>query len=347
MRLKYIASAAIGALMTLGSVASAETVINYNNFLPPTHFTWDVMKDWAAQVEEKSEGRLKIAFTAKSVAPPPKILDAVRKGAADAGFMANVFAQKFAPGTGVSMTPWIHRGDAEAAGVALWQVYNKYFMEHDKWKGVELLGLFHFANANLCSVDGAPLENVAALKERKLWALPGTTADLMKELDIAVVSGPAVQIQELVSRNVVDAYSGLTYDSIDKFGAGPYTKFCIDFEAAPTSTNFSHFISSKVWKTLSAEDQQVLRDLSGEHLARMMGRAINAAQAKSKEKLIADGVQVLAASAELEAGMKEASVPVIERWMTSVEGYGVDSAAALQEVRDLTKQLTEELAASN
>ena len=182
MKLKHLMATALGSFLAFGNIASAETVINYNNFLPPTHFTWDVMREWAAQVEEKSEGRLKIAFTAKSVAPPPKILDAVRKGAADAGFMANVFAQKQAPGTGFSMQPWVHRGDAEAAGVAAWEVYNKYFKEHDSWKGVELLGLFHFAASNLCSVDGAPLETVDDLKARKIWALPGTTANLIPSL---------------------------------------------------------------------------------------------------------------------------------------------------------------------
>ena len=151
MTFKGLIAAAAGACMVLASTAKAETTINYNIFVPPSHFMWDVMRDWAAQVEDASGGDLKIAFTAKSVAPPPKILDAVRSSAADAGFMANVFSQKFAPGTGVSMQPWIHRGDASAAGVALWRVYNKYFLEHDNWKGVELLGLFQFANANICN----------------------------------------------------------------------------------------------------------------------------------------------------------------------------------------------------
>ncbi|MEM6939356.1 MAG: TRAP transporter substrate-binding protein DctP [Pseudomonadota bacterium] len=339
--------AAVGSSILMGSAAMAQTVISYNNFTPPTHFSWAVLKDWAAQVEEKSEGRIKIEFPAKSVAPPPKVLDAVRKGAADAGYMANVFAQKFAPGTGLTMTPWIHRGDAEAAGVALWEVYQEHFIDKDKWKGVELLGLFHFAAANMCSVDGAPLDNVAALQERKVWALPGTTAALMKSLDISVSSGPAVQIQELVSRNVVDAYAGITYDAIDKFGAGPYTEFCIEFEAAPTSTNFSHFVSSKVWKRLSPEDQQVLRDLSGEHLARMMGRAINEAQATSKVKLQADGVEIKSPTPELLAGLEDASKPVIAAWMASVDDYGVDAAAIIDQVRARTRELTDANAQTN
>lgn len=342
MKLKAIIAATLGAFMALGSTARAETTINYNIFVPPSHFMWDVMRDWAGQVEEKSGGSLKVAFTAKSVAPPPKILDAVRNGSADAGFMANVFSQKFAPGTGVSMQPWIHRGDASAAGVALWRVYNKHFIQHDNWKGVELLGLFQFANANICSVDGAPLNNVQALKERKVWALPGTTTALMQSLEISVSSGPAVQIQELVSRNVVDAFAGMTYDAIDKFGAGPYTKYCIDFEAAPTSTNFSHFISSRMWDSLSEEEKKVLRDLSGEHLATMVGKAIDAEQAKSKEKLMTEGLTVQAPSAELLAGLEKASEPVIAAWVKSVESYGVDATGALEEVRALTRQLTEE-----
>ncbi|WP_424988515.1 TRAP transporter substrate-binding protein DctP [Microbulbifer sp. S227A] len=339
--------AAVGTTLVMATAATAETVITYNNFTPPTHFSWEVLRDWAAQVEEKSEGRIRIEFPAKSVAPPPKVLDAVRKGAADAGYMANVFAQKFAPGTGMTMTPWMHRGDAEAAGVALWEVYQEHFIDKDNWKGVELLGLFHFANANMCSVDGAPLDSVAALQERKVWALPGTTAALLKALDISVSSGPAVQIQELVSRNVVDAYAGITYDAIDKFGAGPYTKYCIDFEAAPTSTNFSHFISSRVWKRLSPQDQQVLRDLSGEHLARMMGRAINAAQAASKAKLRESGVDIQTPTPELLAGLKEGSKPVIATWIASVGDYDVDGMAILEQVRARIVELTDANAGTN
>lgn len=339
---KLTTSAFALALLAMTQTAVAETTIVYNIFTPPTHFMWPVMKDWAAQVEEKSEGRMKVEFTAKSVAPPPKIIDAVRKGAADAGFMANIFAQKFAPGTGVSMVPWVHRGDSAATGVALWQVYQKHFMDKDKWKGVELLGLFHFAGATVCSVDGKPLDSIADIKEKKVWALPGTIAALMKEVGIAVVSGPATKIQEMVSRNVVDAYMGITYDAIDKFGAGPYTKYCIEFDTAPTTTNFSHFISKKVWDTLGAEDQQILRDLSGEHLARMVGKAINAATDKSKKKLEEGGMEVRAASAELVSGMEETSEAVIAKWMKSVEEYGVDSMAAIEEVRALTEELTEE-----
>lgn len=328
------------ALLTLSQTALAQTTIVYNIFTPPTHFMWPVMKDWAAQVEEKSEGRMKVEFTAKSVAPPPKIIDAVRKGAADAGFMANVFSQKFAPGTGVSMVPWVHRGDSVATGVALWQVYQQHFLDKDNWKGVELLGLFHFAAANMCSVDGTPLDSIEDLKEKKLWALPGTTSALMKELDIAVVSGPATKIQELVSRNVVDAYMGITYDAIDKFGAGPYTKYCMDFESAPTSTNFSHFVSKKVWDKLGDDDKQILRDLSGEHLARMVGKAINEATANSKKKLLDAGLQIKAPSAELVSGLETTSDAVIAKWAKSVEGYGVDALAAIEEVRALTKELT-------
>lgn len=341
MKLTAVIGATFGAMLALAPAAKAETTINYNIFVPPSHFMWDVMRDWAGQVEEASNGSLRVAFTAKSVAPPPKILDAVRKGAADAGFMSNIFAQKFAPGTGVSMQPWVHRGDAEATGVALWEIYNDYFMEHDAWQGVELLGLFQFANASLCSVDGAPLDTIDDLKERKFWTLPGTMSNLMKELGVSVSSGPGVQIQELVSRNVVDAYGGLTYDAIDKFGAGPYTKYCLDFETAPTSTNFSHFISAKLWKRLSPEEQQVLRDLSGEHLARMVGRAINEAQAASKEKLLAGGMTLMPPSPELLSGLQAASEPVIDAWVASVTDYGVDARAALEAMRSRTQELTD------
>ncbi|MEM8540980.1 MAG: TRAP transporter substrate-binding protein DctP [Pseudomonadota bacterium] len=346
MRIRSLISAAMVSMLT-APAALAETTITYNIFTPPTHFMWDVMRDWKAQVEEKTEGRVKIEFTAKSVAPPPKIYEAVRKGAADGGFMANVFSQKFAPGTGVSMVPWVHRGDSEAASVAVSQVYNKHFLGKDKWKGVELLGVFQFAAGTVCSVDGKPLASLDDLAARKFWTLPGNTSGMFKALDIAIVSGPAVQVQELVSRNVVDAYAGITYDAIEKFGAGPYTAYCFDFEVAPVSTSFSHFISSKVWKKLSEEDRQALRDLSGDHLAAMVGAANNASQKASLATLTEAGMKQETPAADLLAALEKGAMPVEEKWLASIADYGLDGPAILTELRVLTKKLTEENAAGN
>ena len=344
MNLQSLRKAVLGgiaAVLMTPLAASAETKILYNIFVPPTHFYWDVMRDWADQVHEASDGRMTIEFTAKSVAPPPKTMDAVRKGAADAGFMANIFLSPKNPGALVGLMPSVHLGDSEATSVALWNTYQTYFAEQEKWPGIEVLGMFHFAGGVVCSLNDTPVTTAEDLTSRKVWSLPGNLADILTNMGVALVTGPAVQLHEMVSRNVVDAYAGITYDSVVKFKVGPYTKSCTEFEKSPFSINFTHFINARTWKRLSAEDQQILRDLSGEHLARMVGKKVNSQLAAGREELSAT-VEFLPASDDLAAAIEAAAAPVVEDWLKSVEEMGVDGSEALDFMRAETARLTAE-----
>lgn len=340
--LKNAALAGLASALLSPLAASAETKILFNIFVPPSHYFWDVMKDWAGQVHEKSEGRLKIEFAAKSVAPPPKVLDAVRKGAADAGFVANIFLPPSNPGPLVGLMPWVHKGDSEATSVALWNTYQKFFEGKEKWRGVEVLGLYHFAGGVLCSLTDEPVNSAGALQSRKVWTLPGNMAKIMGEMDVPVVTGPAVQIHETVSRNVVEAYAGISYDSVVKFKVVPYTKSCTQFEKSPFSINFTHYINSKVWNGLSAEDQQVLKDLSGEHLARMVGARANIQRDKAVAAM-KDTVDFTMASPELMAALETSSKPVVDAWVEKVAEMGVDGQAALDFMRAEVERLSKDV----
>lgn len=337
MRNAAFAGLASALLMPL-SVA-AETKILFNIFVPPSHYYWEVMRDWAGQIHEKSEGRLTIEFTPKSVAPPPKVMDAVRKGAADAGFLANIYLGPKNPGAHVGLMPWVHQGDSVATSVALWNTYQKFFADAEKWRGVHLLGMYHFGGGAMCSVTDEKIESAEDLASRKVWSLKGNLDKMMKNLGVATVNGPAVQIHEIVSRNVVEAYTGITYDSVLQFKIDSYTKSCIQFEKSPFSINFSHFINQRVWDGLSPEDQQVLTDLSGEHLARMIGAKVTEEALSGREEL-GQTVEYIQPTEALLASLDEASKPVVEAWVAKVGEMGVDGQAALDFMRSEVERLS-------
>ncbi len=342
MPLKFFKNAALAglacALLTPLS-AAAKTKILFNIFVPPSHFYWEVMNDWADQVHKKSEGRLTIEFTPKSVAPPPKVMDAVRKGAADAGFIANIYLSPKNPGAHVGMMPWVHQGDSEATSVALWNTYQKFFADTEKWRGVHLLGMYHFAGGALCSLTDGQIASADDLTTRKVWSLKGNLDKILKKMGVATVTGPAVQIHEIVSRNVVEAYTGITYDSILQFKIDSYTKSCIQFEKSLFSINFTHFINARTWNSLSPEDQKVLTDLSGEHLARMVGVKVNQQALKGRDKL-AKTVKYHPPSDALMASLKENSQSIAKDWIAKVDGMGVDGQAALDFMRSEVERLS-------
>ena len=84
-------------LMTiLAAKAEAKTYsFTYSTFFPPTHIQTKVPEAWAAEIENRSKGQIKIKmFTGGSLTPAPQIYDGVVKGISDFGL--SVFA--YSPG---------------------------------------------------------------------------------------------------------------------------------------------------------------------------------------------------------------------------------------------------------
>ncbi|MFC6674263.1 TRAP transporter substrate-binding protein DctP [Marinobacterium aestuariivivens] len=332
MNIKSIAFAALLGLATAAQPALAETKLMFNVFFPASHPAWPVFKDWAKDIHDATGGDILIEFPAQSVAPPDRVLESVRTSMVDAGFIYNGFLADKAPGTMVSQMPWMHRGDSEAISVALWNTYQDFYAGKNELRGVELVSMFHLGPTWLCTVVDKPLNTLEDLRQLRIWALPGTIADIYSGLDMAIVAGPAVQIHELVSRNTVDAYQGLTMETTVNFKAAPYTKACYEMERSLQSANFSVFFNKRTWDRLPAEHREAIMAHSGAKFAAAMGRAVNAADSAARQQLIEQGVEFKPTSAEIQQALEGAAKAVEAAWVEKVAKAGIDGKAMLQQL---------------
>ncbi len=330
---------AAGALALATSPASAAQY-QFNIFLPPTNFIWPVLKTWASEINTKTDGRVDIVFPAQSVVPPSRVMDAVRSQVVDGGIMANIFLPPSLPGARAGMLPWVNTGDAEAASVALWDTYEKFFKGKENWSGLKLVGLFQYGKAKFCSTINRPLTTVSDLRQRKVWALPGVNAQVLQRMGVPVSASPAVHIFELVSRNVVQAFVGIPAEGIVSFKAGPYTKSCLDMKTSLSSVGFSMFFSQAAWNRLSPNDQKTVMKLSGDHFARMFGKAFDAADKKATHELKAQGVKFVPIDPALAKALKAAAQPTIDDWIATVTKHGIDGRAAYDFMAAQTAKLT-------
>lgn len=327
----------VGALLAATAVAgsaAAETRLSFNILYPQTHFAWPVFQAWADDIAEATDGEVIIDFPAQSVAPPPGILDSVRNSVVDGGFIFNGFIRDAAPGTMITQMPFMTQGDSEAASGILWQTYQENFAEVEDLRGVELVSMFHLGPTYLCSISSVPISSLEDLQSRRVWALPGTVADTLAAMDIAITASPGVQLQELASRATVDAHLGLTMETIIAFGVAPYTRSCVDMSPALQSASFSIFFNQRTWDRLPEEHRAAIMELSGEALARRLGAATNEADAAARAKLEAMGVTFEPIDEDLLAAMMRAGEGVAAKWFAAVErAYGIDGAALLEETR--------------
>jgi len=326
--------AALLAATALCAPATAQTELTFNILFPPTHFSWEVFTAWSDDIFAATNGGVRITFPAQSVAPPPGVVDAVRNSVADAGFIFNGFIAEAAPGTMITQMPFITLGDSQAMSEVLWQTYEANFAALEDIRGVQLISAFHLGPTYLCSVTDRPITTIEDLRSRRVWALPGTIADTLAAMGLAITASPAVQLQELVSRNTVDAHLGVTMETIVAFGVAPYTRSCLDMSPALQSASFSIFFNQRTWDRLPQAHRAAIEAHSGAALARRLGAATDAADAAARAQLEAAGVTFAPIQDDVLHAMQTAGAAISDRWAQGVQTrYGIDGAALIEDVR--------------
>lgn len=341
MRLLSLTVAAIAvALASAASPARSAERLLVNCFWPPQHAVCQrILPTWGKWVEEATKGRVKISIPPKSLAAPPEQWAAVENGIADVAAQFNGFVANRVWGPTVAMQPFIATPDAPAMSQALWETHQKYFP--NEYKGVKALSMWVITPADLWSQTDTPVNSIADLKSRKIWALPGTNANIMKAIGAGVVSGPAVQMNEIVSRGVVDAYVGVSPASVRDFRLIPYTKSMTQFDRRIYSTSFSFVISEKKWNSLSKEDQAAIESVSGAKFGRMAAAYWIESDNSAVVELNKAGVKVVKADPAFEAELIKIGDRLTKTWIDTANKRGLDGQAAydfyVKRVKELSK----------
>jgi TRAP-type C4-dicarboxylate transport system substrate-binding protein len=343
MDLRYrLAATAAAALATAASPASAAETILFNCFFPPQHFMCtEMVPELGKRIQNATEGRVKLRVPPKSVAAPPDQYDAVVNGVVDGALQFNTFIANRVTGIQVAHLPFVGSEDAEPASIALWRTYQKFFADKDEYKDVVLLTVFVSNGGEFASTIDKPIRTVQDITDRKMWALPGTTANVIKATGSPVVSGPAVQMLEIISKGVVDGYTGVPTSSTEQFKLTPYTKSITEFSRKIFQPSFSFFVSNAKWAKIDKKDQAAILAATGGDYARWIG-ALQDVKHKANVKRVFDaGVKrIEGADTELEKLVKLGQ-PIIDEWLKKVGEMKIDGQAVIDFYR---KAIAEERA---
>lgn len=327
LRLAALAGLAGAAVPT--HAHAAENIL-FNCFFPPQHYVCRKMvPEFGKRITKATAGRVTVTIPPKSVAPPPDLYDAVVNGVADGTLQFNQFLSNRVAGIQVGQLPFVGVESAEQASVALWRTYQKFFADKKEYKDVVLLSVWASNGAEVYSTTDTPIKTVDDIKNRKMWALPGTVANLIKATGSPVVAGPAVQMLEIISKGVVDGYAGISIGSAQQFKLRSYTKSVTVFKSKIFQPTFSFFIREKKWAKLSAADQAAVRAALGEDFARWAGKLQDTNQEIDKKAFLSGGIKRLAGADEELAKLKALGKPAIDAWVKRVQGMGVDGNAVL------------------
>ena len=336
-----IASAAFVSLSPKLAAAADNVTLRLSTYLPSQHpMVTKFFKPWADEVEAITSGRVSIAFSASSLAPPPRQFDMVTDGLANVSFTTHSYTPSRFPLTGIAELPFLGN-KSEATSVAYWRVYEKLLKGANEHKGLKLLGLSTHGPGALWTNKG-PINSLADLKGMKLVVPGGLGAKIADALGVVPVQAPAPKWYEYLSRGVADG-ALFSVDAPVKFKLEKFLPYYTRVPGGLFNNSFAFFMGQDAWDSISAEDQALIEPLTGEILSRRMGVLWDAGDAHAISRFPETGAQIKEVEGAFLDEIKKVVAPVEAGWIEAAGKSGVDGAAALALFRSIAAEETAKL----
>jgi len=330
-----LAAAALAAASALP--AAAQTTLTMSSWVSPTHpLTKNVLAVWGEQVEKATNGRVKVHMLPKHPSAPPGTFDAVKDDLVDVSYVT----ASYTPARHVlPLLPELPGGGATAEinSVAYSRIHWKYLQPVGEYKGVKLLGVFTHGPGQMFNTKH-PINKVEDLAGMKIRSGGGISEEMARSLGASAFVKPAPESYELLSSGVADG-TFFPAESILSFKLGSVIKYATLFPGGFYSSAFGFFMNEDKWNKLSKQDQDAIWSVSGEPLARVAGKAWDAADAAAMEEMKRVGIQISEASPELIKGVQERAKTIEEKWVKDATAKGVDGAKVLAEFREEVKRV--------
>ena len=315
--------------------AQAQVTLTLSSWTPAQHLLTRVQAEWCQDVGKETQGRVRCNQLAKAVAAPPGTLDAVRDGLADVSFAV----QGYTPGrfvlTRMVELPFIGGDSAEQTSVAYQKIHEKYFAAADEHKGVKVLAVFTHGPGSAYNTRH-PITKLADFEGLKMRVGGGMINDIGAALGINMTLKPSTQSYELLSSGVMD---GIFFpsESVRAFKLEKLLKYRTDFPGGFYNTSFVMVMNPATFAKLSKEDQAVVTRLSGEALARRLGRAWDREDREGNAVEQSVGIQRILADPAFVTEVRARTDALQQQWVADAKARGIaDPAGVLAEYTALS-----------
>ncbi len=338
-----IAAALGGAAGLLAAPAVAQEVtLKLHHFLGPTAPAQRAFfEPWAERIAEQSDGRIAVEIYPSMTlgGSPPQLISQLRDGVVDIVWTVTSYTPGQFPRTEVFELPFVHGGDAVATNLAIQDLYDEYLAED--FRDIHPLLVHVHAGQAFHTVDRAirTLEDVRGLKLR----IPTRTgAWVIEALGANPVGMPVPEVPQALSKQVIDG-ALIPFEVVLPLKVHELTKYSTegpDGTRLGTST-FLYAMNKDSYESLPDDLRKVIDDNSGANLAEEAGRIWMASEEPGRNATTGHGNEIVVLSEEEIGRFREATEPVIDRWIEEVSGQGIDGAAMVEAAREAVAKHSE------
>lgn len=289
---------ATGTVMALAapSIARAQTIaLRIQGFLPSASPTHRAFEKFAADLDSKSGGRLKVqALPVGAAVAPGETLNAIAAGVLDGHYSSSSFFAARDPGftvfgdTGASYATvdlrdrWWREGGGEALGKELYAQFGLEYVANVFWPSEHI-------------PSRRALNGVEDLRNLKIRVPPGMIAEIFGRAGASVVNLPAGEVFNALQSGVIDATDWASPGQNMEVGLYRAARFSINAAHSMPATEFG--VSQRRWSAIPA-DLRAMFEAEVRTMSAALKTQIAADDNAAIARMRADGVTIVEWSRE-------------------------------------------------
>lgn len=321
--------AGLGIAAALGATtaAHAQTTLRVSNWLPPSHpIVRDILVPWGQQVETATQGRVKVEVMAAPIGKPPAQFDLVKSGAADIGYGVHGYTPGRFKLTPVVELPFLS-DSAETLSVAYWRLHAETLAKAKEHDGVHVLTVFAHGPGQIYTTK-KPVTKIEDADGLKMRIGGGVVAEVAKRLGMVGVQAPSPQVYEILSNGVAD---GILFpaESVPFFKIDGIVRYGTSVPGGLYNTSFFVVMNQATWDGLAAADKAAIDGVSGEAMARLAGKAWDAADAAGTAAMKDKGVAFATTDKAFTDALAVRLKGVEDGFIAAAKEAGIDGAGAI------------------
>jgi TRAP-type C4-dicarboxylate transport system substrate-binding protein len=334
-----VAGAAL-AMPAIHRVRAQATTLRLHQFLPPVAtLPAQVLRPWAERLSASTDGEIDIQhFDAMALGGrPPELMDQARDGVADMTMTLVGYTPGRFPRTEVFELPFMMT-DPRATALAFSQMVEQD-LQNNEYRDVKVLGAWVHGPGVIHTADG-----VNRLEDMTGKTMRGPTRvinDLIAELGATPVGMPLPGIPEALSKGVING-TVIPWEVTPSIRLSELVTNHTEFggnEALYTAT-IVLVMNRARYEALPDDIRAALDAESGDNLAAFAAEVMEAADAPGRAIAEAAGNTIVELDEAEVARWKEASQPVVERWIADMAERDIDGQALIDRARALIAENT-------
>ncbi|SEP12288.1 TRAP-type C4-dicarboxylate transport system, substrate-binding protein [Salinihabitans flavidus] len=334
--LKFAAMSVMAGLVSATAAQAQDFTFKLHHFLgAKAPAQTQMLEPWARQVEENSDGRVKIEIYPSMTlgGRPPELIQQARDGVVDLVWTVNGYTPGLFPRTEVFELPTVFKNDPVAANLAMFDMFEDDLKE--EYQGVEVMFLHVHAGQGL-HMRNTEVRTPADLDGKKLRIPTRTGAWAIEALGASPVAMPVPELPPALQKGVVDG-AMIPWEIIPPLKIHEQTEYQIEGHDKERfgSTSFQVSMNADRWNGLPDDIQQAFRDASGRDWWGKVGEVWRGTDNFGIELAVKSGNTHITLTEEETQAFRDALAPVVDRWIEDVSAKGIDGDDLVEKARDL------------